>query len=142
METMENLPQTELVKLEISGSTCHITLDREEKYNALNVQMITELCTIFDWTAKRSAGNVDFGDGGLRSASVSTVSATNGRLGSSGTTSKTTSGSSDAGGTGGGNFQNAKLLQEQIKTQLKPLMERLERVEDVTCTGINNFRTL
>lgn len=56
---MENPPQTELVKMEISGSTCHITLDREEKYNALNVQMITELCTIFDWTAKRSAGAVD-----------------------------------------------------------------------------------
>ena len=59
METMENAPQTELVKMEISGSTCHITLNREEKYNALNVQMITELCTIFDWTAKRSAGAVD-----------------------------------------------------------------------------------
>jgi methylglutaconyl-CoA hydratase len=59
MEIMENPPQTELVKMEISGSTCHITLDREEKYNALNVQMITELCTIFDWTAKRSAGAVD-----------------------------------------------------------------------------------
>ena len=47
MESMENPPQTELVKIEISGSTCHITLDREEKYNALNVQMITELCMIF-----------------------------------------------------------------------------------------------
>jgi methylglutaconyl-CoA hydratase len=59
MESMENPPQTELVKIEISGSTCHITLDREEKYNALNVQMITELCMIFDWTAKRSAGTTD-----------------------------------------------------------------------------------
>ena len=59
MESMENPPQTELVKVEITGSTCHITLDREEKYNALNVQMITELCMIFDWTAKRSAGSTD-----------------------------------------------------------------------------------
>ena len=59
MESMQNPPQTELVKLEISGSTCRITLDREEKYNALNVKMITELCTIFDWTAKRSAGALD-----------------------------------------------------------------------------------
>ena len=58
MENMQNPPQTELVKVEIEGSTCHITLNREEKYNALNVQMISELCEIFDWTAKRSAGYV------------------------------------------------------------------------------------
>ncbi|MBS73436.1 MAG: hypothetical protein CMA91_04205 [Euryarchaeota archaeon] len=59
MENMQNPPQTELVKIEIEGSTCHITLNREEKYNALNVQMISELCEIFDWTAKRSAGYVN-----------------------------------------------------------------------------------
>ena len=59
MENMQNPPQTELVKVEIEGSTCHITLNREEKYNALNVQMISELCEIFDWTAKRSAGYVN-----------------------------------------------------------------------------------
>ena len=59
MENMQNPPQTELVKVEIDGSTCHITLNREEKYNALNVQMISELCEIFEWTAKRSAGNVN-----------------------------------------------------------------------------------
>ena len=56
---MEKPPQTELVKINISGSACHITLDREEKYNALNIQMITELCTILDWTAKRSSGSKD-----------------------------------------------------------------------------------
>ena len=56
---MEKNPQTELVKIDISGSTCHITLDREEKYNALNIQMITELCTILDWTAERSSGSND-----------------------------------------------------------------------------------
>ena len=59
MENMQNPPQTELVKVEIEGSTCHLTLNREEKYNALNVQMISELCEIFDWTAKRSAGYVN-----------------------------------------------------------------------------------
>ena len=59
MENMQNPPQTELVKVEIEGSTCHITLNREEKYNALNVQMISELCEIFDWTANRSAGYVN-----------------------------------------------------------------------------------
>ena len=59
MENMQNPPQTELVKVEIEGSTCHITLNREEKYNALNVQMISELCEIFEWTANRSAGYVN-----------------------------------------------------------------------------------
>ena len=59
MISMQNPPQTELVKVEIDGSTCHITLNREEKYNALNVQMISELCEIFEWTAKRSAGHLN-----------------------------------------------------------------------------------
>ena len=56
---MQNPPQTELVKVQIEGSTCHIMLNREEKFNALNVQMISELCEIFEWTAKRSAGSVN-----------------------------------------------------------------------------------
>ena len=59
MENMQNPPQTELVKVQIEGSTCHIMLNREEKFNALNVQMISELCEIFEWTAKRSAGSVN-----------------------------------------------------------------------------------
>lgn len=56
MNAMENPPQTELVTMTIQGSGCHIRLDREDKFNALNVQMITELCTLFDWTAERSVG--------------------------------------------------------------------------------------
>ena len=56
MNAMENPPQTELVTMTIQGSGCHIKLDREDKFNALNVQMITELCTLFDWTAERSVG--------------------------------------------------------------------------------------
>ena len=39
---MEKPPATELVSIEIINSGCHIRLDREEKFNALNVQMITE----------------------------------------------------------------------------------------------------
>tara|TARA_B110000902_G_scaffold101227_1_gene119748 strand:- start:297 stop:1145 length:849 start_codon:yes stop_codon:yes gene_type:complete len=53
---MEKPPVTELVSIEIINSGCHIRLDREEKFNALNVQMITELCTLFDWTSERSVG--------------------------------------------------------------------------------------
>ena len=56
MENMQNPPQTELVELQIEGSTCYVTLNRQNKFNALNVQMISELCEIFEWTSKRSAG--------------------------------------------------------------------------------------
>jgi len=59
MESMQNPPSTELVKVQIEGPTCHVILNREEKFNALNIQMISELCEIFEWTAKRSAGNVN-----------------------------------------------------------------------------------
>ncbi|MBL6732535.1 MAG: enoyl-CoA hydratase/isomerase family protein [Candidatus Poseidoniaceae archaeon] len=56
MTKMDNPPQTELVALDIKGPICRITLNRESKYNAMNVQMITELCDLFDWTAQRSVG--------------------------------------------------------------------------------------
>lgn len=56
MIKMDNPPQTELVAINIEGPICHITLNRESKYNAMNVQMITELCDLFDWTAQRSVG--------------------------------------------------------------------------------------
>ena len=53
---MDNPPKTELVAINIEGPICRITLNRESKYNAMNVQMITELCDLFDWTAQRSVG--------------------------------------------------------------------------------------
>ena len=56
MIKMDNPPKTELVALDIVGPICRITLNRESKYNAMNVQMITELCELFDWTAQRSVG--------------------------------------------------------------------------------------
>lgn len=56
MEKMESLPSTELVSVSIDGSICYITLNRADKYNAMNVQMITELCELFEWTAMRSVG--------------------------------------------------------------------------------------
>jgi len=56
MEKMDDLPVTELVSVKIEGAVCYLTLDRENKYNAMNVQMITELCELFDWTAERSVG--------------------------------------------------------------------------------------
>ena len=59
MITMENPPQTELVSMTIEGSRASLRLNREDKYNALNVQLITELCDLLDWTAARSAGRLD-----------------------------------------------------------------------------------
>ncbi len=53
---MENPPATELVSVNIQGAICHLKLNREAKFNALNIQMITELVTLFDWTAERSVG--------------------------------------------------------------------------------------
>jgi len=53
---MNDKPDTELVTLEISGSACHVKLNRSDKHNALNVQMITELIEIFEWTTENSVG--------------------------------------------------------------------------------------
>ena len=48
MSIMKSLPATELVSVTIEGPICYIELNREDKYNAMNVQMITELCEIFE----------------------------------------------------------------------------------------------
>ena len=56
---MENPPQTELVTMTLDGSRANLRLNREDKFNALNVQLITELCELLDWTAARSAGTLD-----------------------------------------------------------------------------------
>ena len=59
MITMENPPQTELVTMTLDGARANLRLNREDKFNALNVQLITELCDLLDWTAARSAGTLD-----------------------------------------------------------------------------------
>ena len=56
---MENPPQTSLIQLTIEGSCARIELAREDKFNALNVDMITELIQVFEWTKERSAGYND-----------------------------------------------------------------------------------
>ena len=53
---MKDMPKTSLVKVEIDDCIARVTLARSEKYNALNVQMITELIEVFSWTAKNSVG--------------------------------------------------------------------------------------
>ena len=53
---MKNKPETTLISLEIEGSIARVSLARPDKYNALNVQMITELIEVFEWTAENSVG--------------------------------------------------------------------------------------
>ncbi|MBJ62460.1 MAG: hypothetical protein CMB57_04325 [Euryarchaeota archaeon] len=53
---MKDMPKTSLVKVEIDNCIARVILARSEKYNALNVQMITELIEVFSWTAKNSVG--------------------------------------------------------------------------------------
>ena len=53
---MNNQPATSLIQLDIDGCIASVSLARPDKYNALNVQMITELIDVFSWTAENSVG--------------------------------------------------------------------------------------
>ncbi len=54
---MKEKPKTSLIQLEIDGSIANVKLARPDKYNAMNVQMITELIEVFAWTAEHSVGS-------------------------------------------------------------------------------------
>jgi len=56
---MDQQPPTDLVQLSINGAHATVSLSRPEKFNALNVQLITELIEVLEWTAARSAGRMD-----------------------------------------------------------------------------------
>ena len=49
-------PETSLCSLNIEGSVAHLTLSREDVYNALNIELISEIITVLDWTRDRSVG--------------------------------------------------------------------------------------
>ena len=49
-------PETSLCSLELDGAVAHLTLSREDVYNALNIPLITEIITLLDWTRERSVG--------------------------------------------------------------------------------------
>lgn len=53
---MDGQPVTELVTLEVDGAGAHLKLSREDKFNAMNDQMIDELNRLFQWTSERSVG--------------------------------------------------------------------------------------
>ena len=50
------LPETNLCSLKIDGAVAHLTLMREDVYNAMNVELISEIISILDWTKERSVG--------------------------------------------------------------------------------------
>jgi len=55
--TIENLmPETSLCTLEIEGPVARLTLTREDVYNALNIQLISEIISILEWIKERSVG--------------------------------------------------------------------------------------
>ncbi len=49
-------PSAELCSLSIDASVATLTLERSDVHNALNVQLISEINDILDWTALRSVG--------------------------------------------------------------------------------------
>lgn len=53
---MNNQPSTSLIQLDIDGCIARISLARPDKYNAMNIEMITELIETFTWTAQNSVG--------------------------------------------------------------------------------------
>jgi len=53
---MKSTPKTSLIQLEINGSIANITMARSDKFNAMNVDLISELIEVFAWTAQHSVG--------------------------------------------------------------------------------------
>ncbi len=49
-------PATQLCSLEINGAVANVTLMRSDVFNALNIQLISELVEILSWTESRSVG--------------------------------------------------------------------------------------
>ena len=50
-------PETSLCSLKIEGSVAHLTLTREDVYNALNITLISEIISILDWRSRRLTTN-------------------------------------------------------------------------------------
>jgi len=50
------LPETGLCTLEIDRAVAYLTFTREDVFNALNIQLISEIISLLEWTKKRSVG--------------------------------------------------------------------------------------
>ncbi|MDP7312021.1 MAG: hypothetical protein QF831_01140, partial [Candidatus Thalassarchaeaceae archaeon] len=49
-------PEISQCGLSIDGPVANITLQREKVFNALNPELISELCALLDWCSERSVG--------------------------------------------------------------------------------------
>ena len=54
LKVWEKMPNTELCDLKIVGSLAYLNIQREEVYNALNEQLITEIIQVLKWTKDHS----------------------------------------------------------------------------------------
>ncbi len=52
----DELPETTLCGLLIEGAIGRLELQRADRYNALDVQLISEIIQLLDWSAERSVG--------------------------------------------------------------------------------------
>ena len=50
------LPETGLCTLEIDRAVAYLTFTREDVFNALNIQLISEIISLLEWTKQRSVG--------------------------------------------------------------------------------------
>jgi methylglutaconyl-CoA hydratase len=51
----DSMPETALCELRVEGVVGHLTLRREQVFNALDPQLIDEVCELLDWSSERSA---------------------------------------------------------------------------------------
>ena len=63
----DKTPECSMCRLQIDGPTATITMDRVDAYNALNIQLISEITELLEWTAQHSVGAT----GSLRDSSDS-----------------------------------------------------------------------
>ena len=54
----DSFPDTELCSIEIEGPVARLTLTRPDVFNAMNIQMISEIISLLDWTEKRSVARI------------------------------------------------------------------------------------
>lgn len=54
----DSFPDTELCRIEIEGPVARLTLTRPDVFNAMNIQMISEIISLLDWTEERSVARI------------------------------------------------------------------------------------
>ena len=52
----DTTPDCSMCRLDIDGPNATIIMNRVDSYNALNIQLISEITELLDWTAQRSVG--------------------------------------------------------------------------------------